>query len=61
MSMGIVLGVCFVVFFVIGLPLPFAIALSSVLALLVGDMPLVLIAQRMYIDVYKRQPLSNFS
>lgn len=48
MSMGIVLGVCFVVFFVIGLPLPFAIALSSVLALTVGDMPLVLIAQRMY-------------
>lgn len=51
MSMGVVLIISFVFLFVISVPLPFAIAISSVIALLVGDMPLVLIAQRMYMGM----------
>lgn len=48
MNMGVVLFVCFAVFVLISVPLPFAIALSAALALLAGDMPFALIAQRMY-------------
>ena len=48
MNVGVILFVCFVVFFLIGIPLPFAIALSAALSLFVGDLPFALIAQRMY-------------
>lgn len=46
--MGIVLGICFFVFFVVSIPLPFTIALSSFIALWVGDKSMMLIPQRMY-------------
>ena len=51
MSMGVVLFTCFVVFFLLSVPLPFAIALSSFFALLRGGKPFLLIAQRMFMGV----------
>lgn len=48
MSMGAVLGLSFIVLFVLSVPLPFSIALSSFIALCVGNKPFTLIAQRMF-------------
>ncbi|UCC98831.1 MAG: TRAP transporter large permease [Phycisphaerales bacterium] len=42
---------CFVIFMLIGMPIAFAMGLSAFLALLAGDIPLVLVAQRLITSI----------
>lgn len=47
--MGVVLGITFVVTLLIALPIPFALCISTIFALLKGDLTLQLLAQRMVV------------